>query len=182
MSIYVVDSNFFIQAHRAHYPLDVAVSFWAKVRQLAYEGKIISIDKVKDELYDKNDALEVWCKANLTDNFFKDTDEVLGTYTHVIGWAVSKSAQYKPAALNEFLAANEADAFIIAYALYDNTDRIIVTHEVAAPNSMKKIKIPDACDALRVVYVKLWKCLDNWESLSNLISIQILNSIPYKKR
>lgn len=35
MSIYVVDSNVFIQAHRAHYPLDVAVSFWAKVKQLA---------------------------------------------------------------------------------------------------------------------------------------------------
>ena len=47
MSVYVVDSNFFIQAHRAHYPLDVAVSFWAKVKQLAYEGKIISIDNVK---------------------------------------------------------------------------------------------------------------------------------------
>lgn len=153
MSIYVVDSNFFIQAHRAHYPLDVAVSFWAKVKQLAHEGKIISIDKVKDELFDKNDALEAWCKANLPDDFFKDTDEVMGSYAHVIGWAVSKSAQYKPAALNEFLDANEADAFIVAYTLHDNADRIIVTHEVAAPNAMKKIKIPDACDAFHVRYV-----------------------------
>jgi hypothetical protein len=153
MSIFVVDSNFFIQAHRVHYPLDVAVSFWGKVRQLANEGKIISIDKVKDELYDKNDALEVWCNANLADDFFKDTDEVMASYTRVAGWAVSKSAQYKPAALNEFLNANEADAFIIAFALHDNADRIIVTHEVAAPNAMKKIKIPDACDALDVSYV-----------------------------
>jgi hypothetical protein len=70
MSVYVVDSNFFIEAHRASYPLDVALSFWAKVRQLANEGKIISIDKVKKELYDKNDALEAWCKANLPDDFF----------------------------------------------------------------------------------------------------------------
>lgn len=85
MSVYVVDSNFFIQAHRAHYPLDVAVSFWAKVKQLAYEGKIISIDKVKDELYDKNDALEAWCKTNLPEEFFKNTDEVMETYDHVIG-------------------------------------------------------------------------------------------------
>lgn len=73
MSVYVVDSNFFIQAHRANYPLDVALSFWAKVRQLAHEGKIISIDKVKDELYNKNDELEAWCKANLPDDFFKDS-------------------------------------------------------------------------------------------------------------
>ncbi len=153
MSIFVVDSNFFIQAHRAHYPLDVAVSFWAKVRQLAHDGKIISIDKVKDELYDNNDSLKEWCKANLPDNFFKDTDEVMGSYAQVIGWAVSKSVQYKAAALNEFLDANEADAFIVAYALHDKANRIIVTHEVAAPNAMKKIKIPDACVALNVSYV-----------------------------
>ena len=45
--IYVVDSNFFIEAHRATYPLDVAHSFWNKVKQLADDGKIVSIDKVK---------------------------------------------------------------------------------------------------------------------------------------
>jgi hypothetical protein len=73
MGVYIVDSNFFIQAHRDTYPLDVAFSFWNKVKQLASEGKIISIDKVRDELFDKNDALELWCKENLPDNFFKDT-------------------------------------------------------------------------------------------------------------
>jgi hypothetical protein len=60
MEVYILDSNFFIQAHRVSYPLDIALSFWKKVKQLAAEGKIISIDKVKNELYDKNDALEVW--------------------------------------------------------------------------------------------------------------------------
>jgi hypothetical protein len=153
MSIYIVDSNFFIQAHRVHYPLDIAVSFWAKVRQLAFEGKIISIDKVKDELYDKNDALETWCKTNLPDDFFKNTDDVMDAYAHVIGWAVSKSVHYKPAAIDEFLSANEADAFIVAYSLHDHANRVIVTHEVAAPNAVKKIKIPDACDALHVSYL-----------------------------
>ena len=73
MGVYVIDSNFFIQAHRDTYPLDVAFSFWSKVKQLAVEGKIISIDKVKDEIYDKNDALEAWCIENLPEDFFKDT-------------------------------------------------------------------------------------------------------------
>ena len=44
MSLYIVDSNFFIQAHRAYYPIDVIQSFWTKVKQLADEGKIKSID------------------------------------------------------------------------------------------------------------------------------------------
>ena len=60
MGVYVVDSNFFIQTHRESYPLDIAFSFWKKVKQLADKGRIISIDKVKNEIYDKNDALEAF--------------------------------------------------------------------------------------------------------------------------
>jgi hypothetical protein len=51
MSVYIVDTNFFIQAHRANYPLDIAVTFWERVKVLAVSGQIISIDKVKHEIY-----------------------------------------------------------------------------------------------------------------------------------
>ena len=51
MAIFVVDSNFFIQAHRATYPIDIAIGFWNKVKQLALDGVIISIDKVKNALH-----------------------------------------------------------------------------------------------------------------------------------
>lgn len=57
MPVFVVDSNFFIQAHRVTYPLDIAFSFWNKVKQLAGEEKIFSIDKVKHELYENNDSI-----------------------------------------------------------------------------------------------------------------------------
>lgn len=40
MTVYVVDTNFFIQAHRSYYPLDVVPTFWRRVRDLAEEGKI----------------------------------------------------------------------------------------------------------------------------------------------
>jgi hypothetical protein len=65
------------------YPLDVAFSFWNKVKQLAEEGKIISIDKVKNEIFDKNDALEEWCKTNLSEDFFKESSEVMAAYGQV---------------------------------------------------------------------------------------------------
>lgn len=152
MEVYVLDSNFFIQAHRVSYPLDIAFSFWNKVKQLADEGRIISIDKVKNELYDKNDALEAWCKENLPDDFFKDTSEVMAAYLQVASWANSRQTHYVQKALNEFLDADEADAFLVAYALADNSNRIIVTHEVSNPNQKNKIKIPEPCNALGVVY------------------------------
>jgi hypothetical protein len=50
MVVYILDSNFFIEAHRVSYPVDVAYSFWNKVKQLAENGTIISIDKVRNEI------------------------------------------------------------------------------------------------------------------------------------
>ena len=153
MSIYVVDSNFFIQAHRATYPLDIAFSFWNKVKQLAEEGKIVSVDKVKNEIYRNNDALKEWCVANLPINFFKDSSQVMSSYGRVSVRAISKSTHYLAKALNEFLDADEADAFIVAFALADSVNRIVVTQEVSEPNRKGKIKIPDVCNAINVQFV-----------------------------
>ena len=147
MSVYVVDSNFFIQAHRASYPLDIATSFWSKVTQLAEEGKIISIEKVRNEIFKNEDDLKQWCEINLPDNFFKDTSTIIPQYSRVAAWATSKSGHYLPNALAEFLDADEADAWLVAYALSDPSRNILVTHELSEPNRKNKIKIPDACIA-----------------------------------
>ena len=153
MAVYVVDSNFFIQAHRAIYPLDVAASFWGKVRQLAHAGTIISIDKVMDEIYDHQDVLQQWCEDNLPTDFFKDSTPTLSEYSTVTSWAVNGHTQYLPKAKNEFLEAHRADAFIVGYALADVSNRIIVTYEISAPMSKNNIKIPDVCIAHNVQYV-----------------------------
>ncbi|MCE1166487.1 MAG: DUF4411 family protein [Sphingobacteriia bacterium] len=111
------------------------------------------MDKVQKELYDKNDALEEWCRNNLPEAFFKDTSVVMAAYGQVIAWAMSRGGHYLPNALNEFLDADEADAFLVAYCLADPVDNFIVTHEVSEPNRQNKVKIPDACVALNVSYM-----------------------------
>lgn len=138
MSMYIVDTNFFIQAHRLTYPLDVAISFWNKVKQLANEEKIISIDKVKQEIFKNNDILKNWCEKNLPTDFFKDTSHIMTSYKQVVNWSNLQSSHYLPKALSEFLSSDEADAFLVAYALDDKDNRIIVTQEISEPN--KKIK------------------------------------------
>lgn len=153
MTIYVVDSNFFIQAHRATYPLDIAKSFWLKVQLLAQSVTIISIDKVKKELFDKNDALEDWCKSNLPDDFFHDTSTALSEYRQISSWAVSKSDHYSPNAINQFLNVDEADAFLVAYVLKDLQNKALVTHEVSDPKRKNKIKIPEPCNHFGIRYL-----------------------------
>lgn len=155
MGVYIVDSNFFIQAHRDSYPLDIAFSYWRKVKELADDRKIISIDKVKNEIYDKNDSLRDWCIANLPSDFFKETSEVMEQYSNISSWAVSKSSQYSRNAINEFLASDEADAFIVAYALQDVNNITIVTQEISQPLIKHKIKIPEVCNSFGVRYVRM---------------------------
>jgi hypothetical protein len=152
MPIFVLDSNFFIQAHRLYYPIDVAAGFWNKVRQLSIKGRLVSIDKVKNELYDKNDELEKWCRNNLPDDFFKDTTVVMVAYAEVINWAISKSSHYAPNAIKEFLDADEADAFLVDYCLTDQKNRFVVTQELSEPNRKNKVKIPECCKPLNVEF------------------------------
>ncbi len=153
MRMYLVDSNFFIQAHRAIYPLDIATGFWKKVKMLATSGTIFSIDKVKNELYNKNDELENWCRGNLPESFFKVSSGIIQEYSHITTWAISKADHYLPNALSEFLDADEADAFLVAYALSDKNNITIVTQEVSQPNRKNRIKIPEPCNEFDIKYI-----------------------------
>lgn len=100
---FVLDSNFFIQAHRMHYPMDVVTNFWLKIKELAENGTIVSIDKVRDEILLNKDELSDWCSENLPRDFFKVSDVLINEYIRVSNWANSRSAHYSLAALNEFL-------------------------------------------------------------------------------
>lgn len=154
MTRYLLDTNFFIQAHRSSYPLDIAQSFWAAIKELADKGYIISIDKVKKEIYDKSsheDELMEWCSDNLSDDFFVATEGVISNYIKIIQWASSPSNQYITSAVDEFLQADLADPWLVAYALEANL--VIVTYEVSAPQAKKKIKIPEVCNHFGVRYI-----------------------------
>lgn len=155
MSVYIIDSNCFIQAHRLSYPLDIAYSFWGKMKELASDRKMISIDKVKSEIYRNEDVLKKWCDQNLENDFFKDTKQEMKEYDKVVKWAMSKKDHYIQRALQEFLDADVADAFIVAYALADPENRVVVTFENSEPTRKNKVKIPDACIALNVNYVNI---------------------------
>lgn len=154
MSQYLVDSNFFIQAHRAYYPLDVVSSFWEKVKDLSDREKIISIDKVKNEIYDNSsheDELKAWCQSNLKEGFFINTDTVFNNYREIVHWANSMSNHYKARAIEEFLSPNLADPWLVAFAM--SNDCIIVTYEKSQPEGKSRIKIPEVCRQFNIRYL-----------------------------
>jgi Domain of unknown function (DUF4411) len=154
MSLYILDSNFFIQAHRAYYPIDVVQSFWTKVESLSSQNVIASIDKVKKEIFDNSsheDELKVWCQAKIANGFFIDTSSVLNNYIQIVNWVNSMNNHYTPRAIQEFLTADLADPWLIAYAMSNNTT--IVTYEKSEPNRKNRIKIPEVCNQFNVRYI-----------------------------
>ena len=155
MQKYVLDTNVFIQAHRSTYPIDVATSFWSLLKQLADEDKIISIDKVNDEIERNEDELQEWVEANLSEDFFKPTDDqpILNEYRTIANWAEAKSNHYQRGAIDEFMDFYNADAWLIAYCKL--TGDILVTQEVSNPNQKNRIPIPEPCIAFNVSYCNM---------------------------
>lgn len=154
MSKYIVDSNFFIQAHRSIYPLDVVQSFWLKVKNLSQNGTIVSIDKVKKEIYGNSsheDELKLWCDSNLPNHFFINTDSALQNYIAIVNWTNSMSHHFTPNAIQEFLETDLADSWLVAFAM--SNDWTIVTYEKSQPDRKNKIKIPEVCNQFNVRYI-----------------------------
>lgn len=159
MKPYILDSNFFIQAHRATYPFDVVPSFWNKIKDLADQGLILSIDKVKDEIFKNDDALSQWCEQNLPPQFFNDSSISIAEYASIVDWANSKSDHYTQKAIQDFMETDSADAWIISSAL--NQGLPILSHEKSEPERKNRIKIPDVCDAFGISYYTTVEMLRN---------------------
>jgi Domain of unknown function (DUF4411) len=140
---YLLDANVFIQAKNLHYSFDFCPAFWEWVDNEHANGKVFSIEKVRDELIGGDDELAQWAKARDADFFLPPDNDILLSLAELSTWA--GSGQYEPAAVSQFLQV--ADYYLVAHAHAHHFH--VVTHEVAA-NSVKKIKIPNACVGLGV--------------------------------
>jgi hypothetical protein len=153
---YIIDSNCFITPHRSFCPTDVGLSFWNKVKALANEGVICSIDKVKAELYVNSDELKDWMDLNIEKQFFLDFENEfsVGALTKIITWAKANRF-YTPRAKEKFLKLDKADIYIASYASTQPSEWTVVSMERSAPESPGEIKLPDICARYNVKCIQL---------------------------
>ncbi|MFZ4526127.1 MAG: DUF4411 family protein [Chlorobium sp.] len=64
--VYLLDANVLISAARLYYAFDIVPSFWNTLVQRASYGKIISIDRVCDEINRGDDELVTWINGQQT--------------------------------------------------------------------------------------------------------------------
>lgn len=107
--------------------------------------------QVKGEIDKGSDELTDWMKVNVPAGFYIENElDVMVKYGDVMNWAQS-NAVYRPEAVSEF--ATVADAYLVATAAAKGYT--LVTNETADPQCRRRVKIPDACDALGVRYCDL---------------------------
>ncbi len=143
MTAYLLDSNIFIQAKNLHYGFDFCPAFWDWLDQNNASASVYSIEKVRDELIGGGDELADWAKVRDAGFFLPPNNDTVRSLAQVSSWA--SGGGYEPGAVSQFLQV--ADYYLVAQA--HALGYVVVTHEVAA-NSVKKIKIPNACIALGV--------------------------------
>lgn len=157
LSVYLLDANVFITASRSYYAFDLVPGFWSALTQQADFGQIKSIDRVRDEISRGNDELSVWANGEFHDSFESTNDSnVFAQYVEIMKWS-QEQGQYNSAAKAEFARAENADPWLVAYALVKGCT--VVTHEVADTNIKRKIPIPNVCDAFGVEYTDTYHML-----------------------
>lgn len=149
---YLLDANVFIQAKNLHYGLDFCPAFWQWLLDGSANGRVLSIDKVADEIAAGADELTDWVKQNANGLFNKTDAAVVAQFARVSDWVSAQ--QYEPAAIGTFFQV--ADFYLVAHALAGG--HIVVTHEVAA-NSAKRIKIPNVCIGLGLRFMTPYEML-----------------------
>ena len=126
--MYLLDSNVFINASRLYYAPTIAPTFWEWLKEQHEQGNLASIAKVHKEIDDgETGHLKTWA-GELPSSFWLRSDDATASMAQLTAWVDSPERGYRREAREEFL------------------------FELPAPNSKRRILIPDACIAMNVAY------------------------------
>ena len=146
---YLVDSDVLITAKNLYYAFDLCPGFWKSLLHYHGEGRIFSVDRVRNELLAgrSDEDLFQWVKNDVPEKFFLpvDTGELARVYKEIMMW-VQRHPSYADHAKAKF--ATGADGWLVACAQVRGAT--VVTNEQPAPASRKDVKLPDVCDEFQV--------------------------------
>ena len=151
---FVLDANVFIQANLSYYAPDICPTFWQILLEAYKKGHVVSIDKVRDEIYRIDDNLSQWVKAESSPMFVSsELQPVIDTFGQMLDWV--RRNQFTAAAKDEFAAA--ADGWIAAYAR--EIEATVVTLETYDAAMKRKVKLPNICRQFGVDYINTFDFL-----------------------
>jgi len=155
-SVFVIDANVLMQAHRLYYAFPICPGFWDFLLQQYQDGHIVSVDKVRAEI-DPGDALFQWVQSSVPPALFAYTQAsaVGSNFSALAGW-VQSQGQFTQAAKDEF--ARVADGWLVAYA-QAHPHHVVVTMEERADQAKKNVPLPNVCLQFGVRYTDTFTML-----------------------
>ncbi|MCY4359776.1 MAG: DUF4411 family protein [Cyanobacteria bacterium MAG APA_bin_95] len=152
--LYLLDTNVLIDAHYKFYPIDRIPEFWNWLLIYAQQQQV----KIPHEIYEeilpgnKEDHLDHWLKDNKAALYLNETIDNI---------SLNKVVNKYASDLNDKeLESCGGDLFLIAYALRDTEERIVVTNEVSKPGKKRANRhIPDVCKDLGISHCNTWQLI-----------------------
>ena len=152
---FLLDSSVFIEAYRRYYGFDICPGFWDCLLHHRSEDRLLSIDRVRDELRQGGGLLADWANQNASGLFTSSREPlVVAEYGNVMAW-VYGNAQFLGQAKADF--ASGADGWLVAHASVHG--RTLVTQEVYNPNIKKRVPLPNVCREFGVVTAHTFRML-----------------------
>lgn len=139
--LYLLNANVLIDANRDYYPISRVPEFWDwLVDRASKQQAKIPLEMYEEILKGNEDHLTRWVKDN-RGTLLLDEKVDAGLVAHVT------ASGYAPDLDDEEIQRLGRDPFLIAYALSDSAQRIVVTTEVSKPTKQRaNRRIPDVCD------------------------------------
>lgn len=152
--LYLLDANVLIDANRDYYPIGRVDEYWEWLVHQGEQGNV----KIPIEIYEefkggKQDELAKWAKLANTEKALRIEEEV------DIDLVRQVSDEGYAADLTDIeIEEIGRDPFLIAYALANSDDRIVVSTETPRPKAQRQNrKVPDVCDQFGVKWVNAYQ-------------------------
>ncbi len=145
---------------RSYYSFEFGTRFWNFLVKKAEEERVASIDKVLDEINKGDDELKIWANKQFKEYFFSTKNvEVFDKYAEVVKWSESMKDHYNRQAIDEFMKEDNADPWLIAFALTKQPYPEIVTFEKYNQDKKIEIPIPNVCKKFDIKWCNLFEMM-----------------------
>lgn len=158
-SIFLLDTNVFIEPKNRFYPFDIVPGYWDLLEKELGANSVQSITQVYDEILSGRDDLSRWVKQYVGRVKFINCTNDTAVFNQYL--KVSKFVKGLPDkrqnAKDDFLKNSSADPWLAAYACVHKA--CLVTMEATKAKSPKKVSLVDVCDKFDVRHIDAFQFL-----------------------
>lgn len=164
--LYLLDANTLITAKNLYYQMERVPEFWDWLLHHGQQGSVKIPPEIFNELRSGNDGLAVWVKNSDVEAALHLNEEAESDWVrHVL------DIGYAPDLTDIDLEKIGMDPFLVAHALTDSANRIVISGEVSAPKKQRaNRRVPDVCRAVGVQCMNIFALVNdlnfstNWDA------------------